>query len=384
MPDSTAQDGFFIGLMSGTSMDGVDAALCQFKGGRLQTIIGTGASNYPSALRSTLIDLQLNPDRSINLAQFARLDHAVAQAFVDAVQDALQSTALPANQIVAIGSHGQTVFHDPQSSHNSLQIGNPNWIAAQTKIPVVSDFRRMDMALGGQGAPLVPAFHAAFFANATPCTILNLGGIANVTLLEEGTTAVRGFDTGPGNGLMDAWIQQHQHRPFDQDGAWAASGHCIPELLEACLSDPYFAQPAPKSTGRDYFNLGWLQRQDPLLYSHPAEDVQHTLCALTAESIARQLPRWAAHATRAQVWVCGGGARNGELMRQIRDALSPSRVNFTVELGLDGQMVEAAAFAWLAQRRFSRQAVDLCSVTGARAPAILGGLYLPPGNAQTD
>ncbi len=362
--------------MSGTSMDGVDAALCRIDAQGLREVVGVQHASYPPALRARLLALQLAPDQPLSLREFAQLDHAVAEVFAEAALAVVQTASTTGESIAVIGSHGQTVFHDPASARNTLQIGDPNLIAARTGIAVAADFRRADIALGGQGAPLVPAFHQACFGSSTPCAVLNLGGIANLSLLND-ERDILGFDTGPGNGLMDSWIQRHRGAAYDHDGAWAASGQCNAALLQACLDDPYFALPPPKSTGRDQFNLDWLAARFTTLNQLPEADVQHTLCELTAQSVALQLQRWGS-AVAGSVFVCGGGARNRQLMAALQRALPDSRIAPTREIGLDGDVVEAAAFAWLAWRRLHGLSGNLPTATGALRPAVLGGLYLPP------
>ncbi|MFA5941454.1 MAG: anhydro-N-acetylmuramic acid kinase [Sinimarinibacterium sp.] len=363
-----------IGLMSGTSIDAVDAALCRVDDGRIDRIEATHRAEYPLALRQRLVDLQLSPDTPISLREFAGLDHAVAKAFADAALGAMHAGGRRAAEIACIGSHGQTVFHDPVRTSNSIQLGDPSLIAARTGVAVVADFRRADIAHGGQGAPLVPAFHLASFGAHAPCAVLNLGGIANLTLLPEPGIAY-GFDTGPGNGLLDAWIAHHQGARYDRDGQWAASGMIDQSLLDACLDDPYFAQPPPKSTGRDRFNLEWLRLRFPQWASLPPADVQRTLCEVTTQSIAMQLRRTAP--TLPRVLVCGGGVHNQRLMASLREALPGTHVESTVATGIDPDIVEAAAFAWLAWRRIRKLPGNLPSVTGASAPVLLGGIYEP-------
>jgi anhydro-N-acetylmuramic acid kinase len=363
-----------IGLMSGTSMDAVDAALCRIDNGRFGAVEATASQPYPRGLRQRLLELQSSPLSPLSLREFAELDHGVAQAFVAAAQNVIDRAGVAAADVAVIGAHGQTVFHDPECSGNSLQLGDPSFIAARCGVPVAADFRRADIARGGQGAPLVPAFHRYCFSTAAPCVILNVGGIANLTLL-RGDGAVSGFDTGPGNALMDAWIAHHRGLPFDRDGGWAASGSVDETLLRICLADPYFERPPPKSTGRDYFNLNWLQTRAPQIGSVAPADVQRTLCALTALSIADAVQHQAPDLR--SIFVCGGGARNPLLLQTLRAALPACTVDTTVRLGLDGDVVEAAAFAWLGWCRLHAQPGSLPGVTGASAAAVLGGLYLP-------
>jgi len=282
---------------------------------------------------------------------------------------------IASHRIRAIGCHGQTIFHQPDGKYrNTLQIGDPNFITEHTGITVVADFRRRDMAAGGQGAPLVPAFHNAMFRSAeVERVILNIGGIANITVLAANPdSAVLGFDTGPGNTLMDLWVQEKQQQAFDTDGVWAASGKVDAALLNTLLADEYFARRIPKSTGREYFNLAWLQDQTRLEHFR-AEDVQATLLELSCVSIAQAIGK---HAPAArEVYVCGGGARNSHLMQRLQRLLAPSSVQTTAALGLEADAVEATAFAWLARQTLNGRHVNLTGVTGARHPAILGAVY---------
>ncbi len=353
-------------------MDAVDAALCHVIGNRIVAIEATLSSPYPEPVRSQLLALQASPDAAVTIRDIARLDIAVARCFSDTVDALLRTAAISAEDVAAIGSHGQTVFHDASETGNTIQLGNPSWIAVRSGIPVVADFRRADMALAGQGAPLVPAFHQSIAGHSRPCVVLNIGGIANVTVVDDDTT---GFDTGPGNALMDEWVHLHRGEPFDRDGAWAATGALDEELLSACLGDAYFSAPPPKSTGRDYFNLDWLRRRHPGIESLPADTVQRTLCELTARSITDPLATAAAEPRR--MYVCGGGARNHFLLERIR-ALAPQlEVTTTDAVGIAPEWVEAAAFAWLAWQRVNDRPGNLPSVTGASRPAVLGALYHP-------
>lgn len=350
-------------------MDGVDAVLCEFEGPRFRSVRSTHSVAYPADLRQRLLRLQREAG-AISLADYAACDNAVADSFAEA--------ALPlcrAGGVTAVGSHGQTVFHGPQGVQSSLQIGNPARLAVRLGLPVVADFRRADVALGGQGAPLVPAFHHAVFSVAQERrAVLNLGGIANITLLPGTDPAqVTGWDTGPANALLDEWVQQQQGRAQDDNGAWAAQGRVQPALLEALLADPYFQRLPPKSTGRDVFNLDWVRRRFPALDSLPPVDVQRSLLELTVESVARAL----AGSGVARLLVCGGGALNRFLMQTLAARLAPLGVESTAVAGLAPMQVEGAAFAWLACRRWEGLPGNLPAVTGASRPAVLGGLYLP-------
>jgi anhydro-N-acetylmuramic acid kinase len=362
----------YIGLMSGTSMDGVDAALCEFDGDAFRSLNATHTVPYEAALRERLLRLQRR-DAALHLREFAELDQGVAQTFTAAALGLIKSADITADQVTAIGSHGQTVFHDPLGAGSSLQLGNPSHICALTGITTVADFRRKDIALGGHGAPLVPAFHQALFASAGEARcVVNIGGIANVTLLPEAGSPVRGFDTGPGNGLMDEWAERHLSQAFDDDGAFSASGQLHDGLLAALLAEPYFARPPPKSTGRGEFHLDWVEKRYPALAQLAPADVQRTFCELTARSIADAV-RVQAPATR-RIIVCGGGAKNSFLMKRLAE-LSVRPVETSDDYGLPHGWVEAAAFAWLAMRSLNGLPGNLPSVTGASAATILGGIF---------
>ncbi|MDZ7661242.1 anhydro-N-acetylmuramic acid kinase [Thiohalophilus sp.] len=370
---------YYIGLMSGTSMDGIDAALLDFS--EHPRLLAHHSQPLPDVLRQQLYQLQ-TPGQD-ELTTVMCLDVELGRLFAEAVRALLEKTGLSANQIAGIGSHGQTLRHYPDGpSPSTLQIGDPNLIAELTGITTVADLRRRDMAAGGQGAPLVPAFHAAMFRHTgRNRAILNIGGIANLTLLPAAAdTPITGFDTGPGNGLMDAWIEQHQQQSYDRDGEWAASGHAHPGLLERLLHDPYFARTPPKSTGREYFNLNWLQAALEPFADLAPRDVQATLCELSARSIAEALQ--ATLESVEEVLICGGGIHNRTLYQRLEELLTPARLTSTAEAGLDPDWVEAAAFAWLARETLSGQPGNLPSVTGASHPVVLGGIY--PGKGPRD
>lgn len=364
----------FVGLMSGTSQDGIDAVLAEFDDGRFLRIIETHTGHYAPALRADLLALgrEATP---VSLARYAQFDRAVAEAFADTVLALIGKAGLSPATIRAIGSHGQTVFHDAVDVGNSLQLGDPSRISALTGMTVVADFRRADVALGGQGAPLLPIFHHACFADAVePRAVLNLGGIANLTLLPDADpNGTRGFDCGPASCLMDEWIEQCRGEPFDRDGRWAASGNVDEDLLQACLRETWFGLPIPKSTGRGLFNLSWLESRDAQLAQRDPANVQRTLCELTARTVTDSLHRWGP-ATRRLI-VCGGGVRNRFLMQRLRELLAGLEVESARQRGLDPQAVEACAFAWLACRRLRGEPGSLPSVTGAGRSAVLGGIY---------
>lgn len=362
-----------IGLLSGTSMDGIDAGLFRF-GERSCTTLATRSFPWPDELRRELEHMSRHPDEC-TVDVLGELDRRVGECFRDAALALIAESASDRTAIRAIGSHGQTLRHRPDApSPFTLQIGDPNVIAAGTGITTVADFRRRDLALGGQGAPLACAFHA--WAMSDPeedRVVLNLGGIANVTLLPAGGS-VRGFDTGPANGLLDAWARRHLGAPFDAAGRWAAEGEVDRELLDACLADPFFRRPPPKSTGFEQFNLAWIEAALARLGRTPAPaDVQATLAELTATSVADAI-REHAPATR-RVLVCGGGVHNDDLVRRLRAALAPATLETTAAAGVDPDWVEAATFAWLALRRLEERPGNLPSVTGASRAAILGAVY---------
>ncbi len=367
MPD------LYIGLMSGTSMDGIDAVVVRFAE-RSVRIEGTCRQAYPDTLRRALLNAAATPvDRPID--NIGSLDRQVGECFRDAALKLLQDCGIAANDVRAIGSHGQTVRHQPDAiAPYSLQIGNPATIAAGTGIDTVADFRSADIAAGGQGAPLVPPFHEWLFGGTRgERVILNIGGIANVTILGAGDAPVVGFDTGPGNTLLDRWVQKHRKTPFDRNGDWAASGSCVEELLERLLAFEYFSLEPPKSTGLEDFNLGWLQQHHPETFA-PA-DVQATLAELTARTIADSVKKYAP--TSQALYVCGGGAHNADLLARLSRSLPGSKVDTTRAVGLDPDWVEAVAFAWLAMRTMNGETGNLPSVTGASHKVVLGAIHSP-------
>ncbi len=362
---------YYIGLISGTSMDGIDAALVQFGESSVE-ILKTRNHHYPPELREQLIRAVRKPD-NCTVDTVGELDQRVAACFRDAATELLQDADLGIEAIVAIGTHGQTLRHQPDAKHPfTMQIGDPSVIAQGTGIMTIGDFRSTDIALGGQGAPLTPPFHEWLLRRpGSNRVVLNIGGIANVTILPGDKSDTTGFDTGPGNTLLDAWIAEHLDKTFDQDGAWAATGTVDDDLLARLLDDPYFAAPPPKSTGFEYFNLRWLQSAGAAELQ--AADVQATLCAVTAQSIAKAIMSFAADTS--EVFVCGGGVHNTELMRRLKDALPGLQIASTSVLGLDPDWVEAAAFAWLAMRTSKNLPGNLPAVTGASRAAVLGAIY---------
>ncbi|MCP3660946.1 MAG: anhydro-N-acetylmuramic acid kinase [Gammaproteobacteria bacterium] len=363
---------YFIGLMSGTSMDAIDAVLVQFETGQPQ-VLAHYTQPWNDSLRTRLRSLSKPGDNEIE--RLGVLDGEVANAFVSATKQLLKQSSTSPESVVAIGSHGQTIRHRPEASIPfTLQIGDPNRIAELTGITVVADFRRRDMAAGGEGAPLVPAFHRALFQQpGESLAILNIGGIANLTLLSANTDQpVSGFDTGPGNTLLDAWCHRHLQQPMDENGDWATRGTIDQSLLTDLLDDPYFKRPPPKSTGPEYFSLEWLEKH---LESHPgisAVCCQATLLTLTVETVAMELDRGEGY---QRLLVCGGGVHNRKLMTELRCRLPEIAVESTLNYGLDPDLVEATAFAWLAKRTLQDLPGNLPAVTGAERSVVLGGIY---------
>ena len=368
--------GRYLGLMSGTSMDAVDVAIVHLESQRYQ-LEHYDEFPYPERLRKRLEALV--ESESVSVRELGSLHVEVAQAFAEAALALMQRAGIHAANINAIGSHGQTLLHRPGGSPPfSLQIGDPSTIAWRTGILTVADFRAMDLAAGGQGAPLVPAFHRyAFGSPGEDRAVLNIGGIANLSLLGADGT-VNGFDTGPGNTLLDGWALRHLGRPRDEGGAWARSGKLLPALLHLALGDPYFARKPPKSTGRDTFSAIWLESLLTAagLESARAADVQCTLTELTARSIAEALRGAMPDCTGLAT--CGGGVFNSFLMERLNALLAPLRVQSTAAWGLPPAAVEASAFAWLAATRLAGTAGNVTAVTGALEAVCLGGIYAPP------
>ena len=372
----------FIGLMSGTSLDGVDGVIAQIDDeGRLKVLVHDFVP-FENAFRSDL--LLLNQSGYDELHRSALAGNAIARHYAEVVGALLQRTRLTAAQVNAIGAHGQTVRHRPLSFDGdaatqrpavgyTLQLINPALLAELTGIDVVADFRNRDLAAGGQGAPLVPAFHQGVFAHDSACVaVLNIGGISNLSVLGE-DSSVRGWDCGPGNALMDFWCHTHTGQPFDRDGAWAAQGRIQPALLQTLLSEDFLQQTPPKSTGRDLFNPAWLQQKLAHHAKLAAPDIQATLTEFTALACAQDVLHHAAKA--CELVVCGGGALNGHLMARLASHLPHLQVISSEARGLPPLQVEAAAFAWLAYKTMRRETSSLPSVTGARGARVLGAIY---------
>jgi anhydro-N-acetylmuramic acid kinase len=380
MPSSLSpSQNLYIGLMSGTSLDGVDGVLAAFPWDASHgntNIMATAYIAFPAALRADLMALQEPGADEINREALSA--NVLAQHYAECVAQLLAQADTTSDAIRSIGVHGQTIRHQPAAGY-TRQANNPALLAELTGIDVIADFRSRDIAAGGQGAPLVPAFHQALFANAAHTrVIVNIGGIGNISVLGNGRDGrVIGFDTGPGNMLMDVWITRHLGHAYDSDGAWAASGTIIPALLDTLRDDAFFALPPPKSTGRDLFHSAWLTAKLAAFPAAKPADVQATLAGFTATTLADAI---AGHASEAkEVYVCGGGAYNKYLMQQLQEALIKRNLSATLEstdaLGISPNHVEALAFAWLAHRFDERQAGNLPTVTGAKGLRILGALY---------
>ena len=385
----TPLDGYFIGLMSGTSGDGMDAVIVHFQG-QQQQLIAAHTTPWPAPLRQQLLDLarpggghyasdplgQNDPLGQLDqIDQLGQLDQQLGEQLASAVEQLLAEAALTPGEIRAIGSHGHTLRHRPTGRYPfTLQIGDPNRIAQQTGITTIADLRRRDLAAGGQGAPLAPAFHAAYLASPDESrAILNLGGIANLTLLPSHRAPILGFDSGPANTLLDRWAERHLQQPCDYHGAWGASGTPHPQLLSRLLSDPYLTQSPPKSTGPEHFSLTWLAQHLRSLEELPPQDIQATLVAFTSQTIADMLLRYLP--TCQRLIACGGGVHNRALMQQIASQIAPIPLHTTAEYGIDPDFVEAIAFAWLARQTLSGLPANLPEVTGARQSVVLGGLW---------
>lgn len=359
----------FIGLMSGTSLDGMDAVLVNF-GDSPQDIkiMGHSYVPYEDTLKKSLLGLHLPYTNELEDSLIA--GNIVSQKAYQAIEALLKKTGTTPKDVKAIGFHGQTIRHQPQKGF-TLQIGNPALLAELSYINVIADFRSRDVAAGGQGAPLVPAFHKEIFSHPTTHrAIVNIGGIANITLLNP-ETSVSGFDSGPGNLLLDHWSQKHLRKAFDEDGSWAKEGELIQTLLDAFFKDPYFEKTAPKSTGRDHFNEAWLNKH--LQKSYPTQDIQRTLLELTALGISKAIGTHNANIT--EIYLCGGGALNSFLVERLKSLMPQIKIQLTDALGMPTQHVEAAAFAWLAKQTLFLKEGNLPQVTGAKGLRILGAIY---------
>ncbi len=365
MPDS-----LYVGLMSGTSLDGIDAVAVDFEGDTPH-LVAQAEYPFPQQLRDQILEL-ISPNWRGTIREIGHIHALLGDTYATAVNTLLSSAGLSASDISAIGSHGQTVHHAPGASPGfSLQLGDPSRITEQTGITTIADFRQRDIAAGGEGAPLVPAFHKeVFHSRFSNRVILNVGGIANITWLPtEGD--ILGFDTGPGNTLMDAWIRKHKQLPFDQSGNWAASGQIQTELLNNMLSNPFFSHPPPRSTGREQFNLQWIESFP--IEKYAPEDLQATLAELTARTVIESIDTYAA--TCNEVYICGGGSMNSHLIERLGNLAPSIEISTTSELGVPANLVEAMAFAWLARQTLNARTGNLSEATGAAGNRILGGIY---------
>jgi anhydro-N-acetylmuramic acid kinase len=360
----------YIGLISGTSLDAIDAALVEFTPNPV--LLAAHSEPIPPALKQTLFKF-IQPEFN-ELDRLGQADVELGYCFAHAIAQLLHKAQLKSADICAIGSHGQNVRHRPNLTPPfTLQIADPNIIVAETGIATVADFRRADLAQGGQGAPLAPLFHREFMKSTQKNrAIVNIGGIANVTLLAKDNDSILGFDTGPGNGLLDAWIKQHKNLDYDANGQWARSGKINPRLLEKLLADPYFQKSPPKSTGKEHFNLDWLSAA--VTHEQP-EDVQATLTELTAQTIVNAIAtqQWSA----GEMIIYGGGVHNIFLLERLATLAPHYTLLPSDKVGIAPDWLEAMLFAWLAKLRIEKTPVDTRAITGARQPVILGGLYLP-------
>lgn len=354
----------YIGLMSGTSMDGIDAALLDVKTNQLIKGI-----TYPYSMDIQRRLQAFRIHEAISIAELSQLHTLLGRAFAEAVHQLLDSSPYSVSDIIAIGSHGQTVAHDAEALiPYTIQLGCPHTIAELTALPVVADFRTRDLVIGGQGAPFAPIYHQALFGQcAHPLMVINIGGIANATLLDNGEV-ISGYDIGPGNCLMDAWIRKQKGSAYDKSGLWAATGTVITPLLDAMLADPFFKKPFPKSIGKEYFSLDWLASYLQLQGDEPANDIQATLLALTVETIS--------HAVSVHdVFLCGGGVHNATLFNALRRRMPHCVIESTNAVGVHPDYLEAMMFAWLADKALTSTKLDLSRITGSTKPAILGVVY---------
>lgn len=364
---------FYIGVMSGTSLDGIDLAYCEVKEHNFE-LLHAGIYPFDKKLKNDILNII---STSATLKIIGEVDTRLGEMYADAIENFISENKIEKSKINAIGLHGQTLWHEPNSAHPfSMQLGNPNIVAAKTGVKVVSDFRRKDIALGGEGAPFAPAFHDYIFSrlNKKIC-VVNIGGMANLTILGD---KLIGYDTGCGNVLMDYWSSRHNGLPYDEDGNWAKSGVMNADLLKIMLQEPYFSMEAPKSTGRELFNPEWIEKQLEKFsqkkggYFHiKNRDVQATLLELTVHSIVNEVKKTSAKL----LIVCGGGVKNGYLMERLKDELKEIEVASSDECRVSSEFMEAMAFAWLAHERLHKREVKLSSVTGASKDSILGALY---------
>ena len=365
----------YIGLMSGTSMDGIDAALVEFENQHIK-LISSHSHPIPKALKTKLQQLSLDSSEA-SIDMLGEADAHLGQVFADAVTSLLNEARIKPEQITAIGSHGQTIRHRPDLKNSfSMQIGDANRISYITGITTVTDFRRKDMAAGGEGAPLAPAFHQqVFYSDKENRAILNIGGISNITFLPKDTAqSCFGFDTGPGNMLMDAWIQKHKNKSYDNNGMWAASSTPNQALVDSLMNDAFIAAPPPKSTGREHYHLNWLEQQ--LQKEHcdlDANQVQASLCQFTSDSIIYAIEKFLPQIDT--LIICGGGAHNAHLINHLAEKLIQTKVTSSDDYAIHPDWVEAIAFAWLAKQTLDKKPGNLPAVTGAKDKCILGAIY---------
>ena len=363
----------YAGLMSGTSMDGIDAVLVEFNEAQLK-LIASHSQPIPASLKTKLSLLSLNSE-SATIDMLGEADAELGDLFAEAINELLSNAGVQANQVRGIGSHGQTIRHRPDlPSRFTMQIGDANKISYKTGITTVADFRRKDMAANGEGAPLAPAFHRqVFHSDNENRAVLNIGGISNLSYLpKDNTQACFGFDCGPGNILMDAWIQQHQQQAFDKNGEWAASVSADKNFVSKLMNDPFIQQQPPKSTGKEHYNLDWLEQQENLKQLSAAQ-VQASLCQFTCDSITDAVKNYMPELNR--LIVCGGGAHNAHLMSLLSSSLPEIKIESSEIHGIHPDWVEAIAFAWLASKTLNKKSGNLPAVTGADKPVILGAIY---------
>ncbi len=369
MSSKASHNNLYIGMISGTSRDGVDTVLVSFAN-KHPKILYSMCAPYPPDLADSLKDM-IETGQKPAANELEKMDDRLGVFFSRVVQNLLEKAGMEPSAVTAIGSHGQTVWHDPGGIHpESIQLGNPQRITTNTGIVTIGDFRRADIEAGGQGAPLAPLLHRALFKPESGSRIvLNLGGIANISILDS-DGSVSGFDTGPANCLLDGWIREQRGEPYDKEGAWSAGGEINKLLLLNLLMDPWFKKPPPKSTGVEHFNLQWLNKQG-LVNSIDPRDVQATLAQLTASTVASAI----APSSPSDILVCGGGVHNTDLIRRLQDLLPESLVLSTAEHGLDPDWVEAVLFAWLARERLAGNAQDTHKITGASQQVLLGQVF---------
>ena len=373
MKKKHSHSSLYIGLISGTSMDSIDAAIVDIDN-RNSKIIGTLSKRYPDTLRDNLLRAS-RYWKDTNIDQLGQLDRWVGELFRDAALELMEKYDISSHNVIAIGSHGQTIRHQPNSDKPfTMQIGDPNIISSGTKITTVADFRRRDIAVGGEGAPLTPMFHHLLFhSDNARRIVINIGGITNLTILNKNIDETIGFDTGPGNTLIDAWTKKNINQPYDDEGKWASQGTSNTKLLATMLSDQYFNNYYPKSTGFEYFNMNWLEKHLTNKKINPI-DIQRTLVCLTAESIKKAIKEFQISVDEAIF--CGGGVKNNLLMNEIKSRFKGIKITTTSDYGIDIDFLEAAAFAHLAKTTLSKKTGNIISVTGAKKKEILGGIYL--------